>query len=318
MWNSLRRARKGADKPPQTAGSLHRARDAKREQFQQQGFAQFARTVRASGIDLPPVDEFCRRYVAYYDDAEAKAEKPNAGFGLFKFDIHADIARPVEMARILKDAGGHGLFLVMHRHALNEAWHGGQQMWDALNQIRDLGHEVGLHADPFHLIATRGDLYAGLDEALSELRGAGVPIRALTLHGDSRASIKARRLQANDFFADGFRRSKWDGLPPEGLEALAGHVGKYNHLTLFRRLGVEYVADVHFVRRGELVNRAPMMYLSDNQRRLRIGNIAPDVVEEGLVEAPDTFGISAEFAERASRVLVRRPFLALFHPQWYA
>ncbi|HVV64376.1 MAG TPA: hypothetical protein VHC42_02825 [Rhizomicrobium sp.] len=318
MWNSLRRARKGADKGSQTAAAPMRSRDPRREQFQQREFAQFAKTVRAAGIELPPVDEFCRRYAAYYESADAKAQKPNAGFGLFKFDIHADIARPVEMARILKDAGGHGLFLVMHSHGLNEAWHGSRQMWDALGEIRSLGHEIGLHADPFHLIATRGDLYAGLDEALSQLRGAGVPIRALTLHGDSRASIKARRLQANDFFADGFRRSKWDGLAPEGLEMLADHVGKYHHLTLFRRLGVEYVADVHFVRRGELLNRAPMMYLSDNQRRLRIGNIAPDVVAEGLVEAPDTFSIPDDFGERAAGVLIRRPFLALFHPQWYA
>jgi hypothetical protein len=190
-------------------------------------------------------------------------------------------------------------------------------MWDALREIRDLGHEIGLHADPFHLITTHQDLFDGIDDALGEIRDHGFPVRTMTLHGDSRPHIKARKLQANDFFADEFRGSKWDGIAPVGQEMLAEHVQKYKHRRLYRRLGIEYVADVHLVEHGNLVVRGAMMYLSDNQRRFRIANIERKLAPGGVVESPEQFRITPEFTAEATRVLVQRPFLALFHPQWY-
>jgi hypothetical protein len=221
------------------------------------------------------------------------------------------------MARLLKKTDTPGLFLIMHRHALNDSWYGTQRMWDALGEIRDLGHEVGLHADPFHLITTHGDLYAGLEAALEDFAKHGFAIRAMTLHGDSRAHIKARKLQANDFFSDGFRKSKWDGLPPEGQESLAEHVRQYRHRKLFRKLGIEYVADVNLVHRGQLIVESPMMYLSDNQRKLRIGHVQAKAIADRTVEAPELFAITPDFTQKAAEILARRPFLALFHPQWY-
>jgi len=317
VWNSLRNGfRKGANPPgARTTQILRKLAGA--EQFEQGEFAQLAAGVQEAGIKLLPIDEFCARYGEYYQIPLTEGRRSDAGFGHFKFDIHGDIVRPVEMARILSRARARGLFLIMHRHALNDAWHGSQEMWDALREIRDLGHEVGLHADPFHLITTHQDLYDGLEAALEDFRRHGFAMRTMTLHGDTRPHIKARKLQANDFFADEFRLSKWDGVPPEGQEMLAEHVHRYKHKKLFRKLGIEYVADVHLVEHGELIVRGSMMYLSDNHRRIRIGNIEPKLVRGGIVEAPDLFSIQPDFIASAARVLIQRPFLALFHPQWY-
>ncbi|MEI9932830.1 MAG: hypothetical protein WDM89_20415 [Rhizomicrobium sp.] len=86
---------------------------------------------------------------------------------------------------------------------------------------------------------------------------------------------------------------------------------------LFRKCGIEYVADGNLVRNGELIVDTPIMYLSDNHRHLRIGNIDSRIVKGRVFESSDTFAITPEFTAEAIRVLVRRPFLALFHPQWY-
>lgn len=317
MWNSLRNGlRKGASSRGEKTTHLLR-KFAGGEQFAQGEFAALATKVQEAGIALLPIDEFCTRYVDYYRIPLADGHRSNAGFGHFKFDIHGDIVRPVEMARILNGAGARGLFLIMHRHVLNDGWHGSTEMWNALTEIRDLGHEIGLHADPFHLIATHQDLYDGLEAALEDFRRHGFVMRTMTLHGDTRPHIKARKLQANDFFADEFRSSKWDGVPPEGQEMLADHVHKYRHKKLFRKLGIEFVADVHLVARGELIVRGSMMYLSDNHRRIRIGNIEQKLVRGGIVEAPELFSIPPDFIAEAANVLIQRPFLALFHPQWY-
>jgi hypothetical protein len=319
VWNSVRgKSAKDASAAGGTGSKSSLLRKlAGGEQFSQREFAGFLDAVRDAGIRLLPVDEFCTRYESYFEQDAPAAGRTDACFGHFKFDIHGDIARPVEMARILGKAGAQGLFLVMHRHALNDSWHGTEGMWNALAEIRDLGHEIGLHADPFHLITVHGDLYDGLDASLGELRDRGLAIRAMTLHGDSRPHIKARKLQANDFFRDEFRKSKWDGVAPEGQESLADHVHRYRHRKLYRKLGIEYIPDVNLVKQGDLITRAPMMYLSDNQRRLRIGNIESRIVKERSLQAEDLFRIRPEFAAAAAKVLARRPFLALFHPQWY-
>jgi hypothetical protein len=309
VFGSLRNGFRKAPKPEQVLRRL-----TGRDQFTQADFALFVAAVQEAGTALLPIDAFAERYVSFYDDVTGE----DARFGLAKFDIHGDILRPVAMARLMKARGAPGLFLAMHRHALNEAWYGTPGMWDALAEIRDLGHEIGLHMDPFHLITQYGDLYEGAGAALEDFRSRGYQMRTMTLHGDSRPHIKATKLQANDFFAEGFRQSKWNGAPPAGQEALAEHVRRYKHKKLFRKYGIEYVADVALVREGDLIARDQVMYCSDNQRRIRIGNISPEVERTGVLAAPDQFRIAPEFAAQAARLLARRPFLALFHPQWYA
>jgi len=319
VWDSLRRAvGKDAATPKAVSATTQILRKFTGvEQFEQREFKAFVQGLQQAGIAFLPIDEFVERYGAYYDRHSGLSPGKNAEFGHLKFDIHGDIARPVEIARILNALGVRGLFLAMHRHALNEDWYGTPRMWDAFKEIRDLGHEIGLHADPFHLITAHNDLYEGISNAREDFLKNGFEIRVVTLHGDSRAHIKKHRLQANDFFADEYRKSKWDGVAPEGQEMLAEHVGQYKHKRLYRKCGIEYVADVNLVHQGKLIVQSPMMYLSDNQRRLRIGHVEGMPKPDRTVEAPELFRITPEFTARAASVLAKRPFLALFHPQWY-
>ncbi len=283
-------------------------------EFLQSELRAFLAALKAGGIAFLPVDRFAERYAAYYATDPRAGRPPGEPFGMIKLDIHRNIERPLELARMLAELGIPALFLMMPRHPFTEAYYDKPRTWDILREIRGLGHEIGLHPDLFHLIRVHGDLYKGLGAALDDVRKRGFEIRTATVHGDTRAHIKACRLQANDFFTEEFRRSKWNGRAPEGEEYLADHVRKYSHKTIARDLGIEYFAEVNFVRRGEIVNDESMLYLSDNKRALELRNI-PGRAEN--YSAPVQFRIAPEFTRDAAAILKERPFLALFHPQWY-
>jgi hypothetical protein len=272
----------------------------------------FLAALRDSGIAFLPVDQFAQRYRRYHGrDTRKPPKKP---FGLLKFDIHNDIERPLEMARMLAGIGAPGLFLMMPRHPLNEGFYDRERTWQILREIVSLGHEVGLHADLFHLISTHGDLYKGLNESLKDLRERGLAIRAASVHGDTRRHIKAVKLQGNDFFEEEFRRTKWTGDPPKGEEFFAQHVRRYSHLRIAEECGLEYFAEVKFLREGRPISDDQMLYLSDNRRALEIRNIPGQ--DENLV-CDRNFAITPEFTALAIAALRQRPFLTLLHPQWY-
>src|ERR1700759_1987560 len=120
VWNSLRNGVKkavGASKPEQVLRKL-----SGRDQFHQSEFDAFIRALKDAGIAFLPIDAFVEQYQIYF--AAGRHPKNDARFGHLKFDIHGDIVRPVEMARLLKRADSPGLFLMMHRHTLNDSWYG--------------------------------------------------------------------------------------------------------------------------------------------------------------------------------------------------
>jgi len=156
-----------------------------------------------------------------------------------------------------------------------------------------MGHEVGLHLDPFDLIRKHGDLDKGLTAALADLRGRGLTIRAATLHGDTSAHIRARNLFAHDFFMETQFRSTWDGQPPEGEPGVRGTCRALflrrsrarPWAALFRRS--QFVAD------GAVLAAQPLAYLSDNRRTIALLNVAGGEIVD---TAP--FRISEAFAEK--------------------
>jgi hypothetical protein len=241
------------------------------------------------------------------------------GYGLLRFDIHGNIERPLRVAKELKALEMHGLFLTMHRHPVNDAIYDAPATWDALRQIAEMDHEVGLHFDPFYLIRAHGDLYAGIGAAVAELKERGVKVQTASVHGDTRAHIKACGLQANDFFAEGYRQTKWNGQAPEGETFLAEHVKRYSQAKIAEDHGIRFFVEANFSHMGQLVGEDSPAYLSDNRRQLRVNNL-PD--EQGnnmlLLAAPEPLRITPEFAREVATALKTRPFLALFHPQWYA
>jgi hypothetical protein len=137
------------------------------------------------------------------------------------------------------------------------------------------------------------------------------------VHGDTRTHIKECGLQANDFFSEGFRQTRWNGQPPKGEEFLATHVRQYSQAKIAQDHGIEYFAEPNFSQNGVLVNETPPAYLSDNRRQLRINNL-PEDAGGPVLAAPEPLRIAPDFARAVALALKTRPFLALIHPQWYA
>jgi hypothetical protein len=274
----------------------------------------FLEAVKTRGIKILPVDRFARSYKLYSRKSSPKGRKKPVQFGHVKFDIHGNLRRAVEISRMLDKVGIPGLFLMMQKHALNADWYDSAETWDMLHEIRDLGHEIGLHIDVYDLIRNYGDLHLGLEAVLEQMRRRGFTIRAATFHGDSSPHIKAQRLHANDFFMRSFRWSKWSGKPPAGEEFFAEHVGKYSRRKIWKEFGIEYFSELNFTRRGKRVSRSRLLYVSDNTRTLEISNVGKGVAK---LSCAAQFRIDEDWIEKAVDMLAERPFMALMHPQWY-
>lgn len=239
------------------------------------------------------------------------------GAGLIKLDLHRNIRRPPEVARTLRDAGAMALFLMMHKHPFNEAFFDADETWDILKSIRDDGHEVGLHLDPFHLVRAFGDLYAGVESALADFSKRSFTVRAATLHGDTSAHVAAVGMKAWDFFAEDAPRRGWNGTPPAGEAFFADHVGRYSHAQLAAKFGVAHMAEAHYRHNGELIAPNALLYLTDNSRSLQLTNIFVEGGGTRAISVGEQFRIPPLFAHQIAPALRNQPFLALFHPQWF-
>jgi hypothetical protein len=294
VWVLLRRRTSG---DASLTGFL---RTPRADRFPQAELGKLVSTLETSGIAFLPVDQFADRLKG----------APGA-FGLVKLDIHHSIRRSLEVGRVLKQQGVHGLYLMMHRHALSADYYDAPFTWEVLRELAGMGHEIGLHLDPFHMIREYGDLYKGVAEALADMRGRGLTIRAATLHGDTSTHLRARNLFAYDFFEEMKFRSTWDGQPPAGEPVFAEHVGRYSFKTLAQDHGLRWFAEANFVADGAVLSSQPLAYLSDNRKTIALLNTPSGEIND---DAP--FRISEKFASRAAEALKAQPFLALFHPQW--
>lgn len=275
-------------------------------------FERFVVALRDAKIDLLAADRFARRYAAY-QARDYRLRGSGHSFGLLKFDIHGNVRQALEMARVLAGLGIPGLFLMMHRHPLNSRIFDSAKTWRALREIARSGSEVGIHIDPFYLIRTHGDLYTGLKTELLRFHEERIAIRVATSHGDTRAHIKARNLNANDFFKEERRKSRWDGMPPKGEKYIAKHVGRYSYRKLASAHGIKYFAEPSFLHKGERLNDRTIAYLSDNSHRIAVQKLRG----KKLLAADEPFRITESFTDEIVPRLTREPFIALFHPQWY-
>ncbi|HEY1707277.1 MAG TPA: hypothetical protein VGG10_03360 [Rhizomicrobium sp.] len=257
-------------------------------------------------VRVLPTANFARRFAALANPRESK------GFGILKFDIHRGIHRAEEMARILTGKSLPGLFLMMHRHDANAAYYDHEETWNVLRNIQSMGHEIGLHLDPFDLVRRHGDLLAATAEAADDLRRRGLAIESATLHGDTRNSIRARKLRALDFFEEGAHVSTWDGAPPEGDETLTEHFGRYTLAELKEKTGIRFLVETTFGNDGTMIKPFVPLYLSDNTRSLRFSG-----PKRQRLRGVEPFRITPAVARNTAMRLREQPFLALFHPQWY-
>jgi len=294
VWVLLRRRKSGDE----SYASF--ARTPRADRFPQPELAKLVSTLKNSGIAFLPIDQF----------ADHLRGAPGA-FGLVKLDIHHSIRRALEVGRVLKQQNVHGLYLMMHRHALSADYYDAPYTWDVLRELAGMGHEIGLHLDPFHMIREHGDLYKGVAAALTDMRGRGLTIRAATLHGDTAVHLRARKLFAYDFFEEMKFLSSWVRQPPSSEPMFAEHVGRYSFKSLAEQHGLRWFAEANFVADGEVLSSQPLAYLSDNRKTIALLNTPGGEINDA---AP--FRISDEFTARAADALKTQPFLALFHPQW--
>jgi hypothetical protein len=315
VWLVLRKRPGAGNRPAEAARRSEGPRNGfsrtpNANQFLLSDFNALVSEMRQADINLIPAKRYANRLAKYA--ARPRDQNHKRSFGLLKFDIHGNIRRPLEMAKILSRHSANGLFLMMPRHPLNEHFYDQPSTWRILQEIQSLGHEVGIHIDPFNLVTTYGNLYTGLDAALSDFRSKGIVVSCATLHGDSRAQIKERKLQANDFFHDGVRKSKWDGKLPKGEVHLAEHIHGYSFVRLANDFGITYFPEVNFLKDGHRLTKRPITYLSDNVHAfaLRTGADKPHLLSQSRRLDPG-------FLNKALALLGGQPFLALFHPQWY-
>lgn len=315
VWLVLRKRPGAGNRPALAAQRPERPhsgfpRTPSANQFLLSDFESLVSEMRQADINLVTVKRYANRLEKY--TAKRGDQHHRRSFGLLKFDVHGNIHRPLEMARILSRHSANGLFLMMPRHPLNEHFYDQPSTWRILQEIESLGHEIGIHIDPFHLVATYGNIYTGLDAALSDFGSRGIVVRSATLHGDSRAQIKERKLQANDFFHDGVRKSKWDGKLPRGEMHLADHIHGYSLVKLSSDFGITYFPEVNFLKDGKRLTKRPIAYLSDNVRAfaLRTGSDKQHLLSQSR-------RLDSDFLQKALASLAGQPFLALFHPQWY-
>jgi hypothetical protein len=298
VWLALRRRATGQ-------GKRGFARSDRPNRYPLRQLQPLIKELRAAGVDFVPVDAFADRIVSPSDDSP---------IAHLKLDLHRQIHRPLEVARVLTEERVPALVLMMPRHPFNEAFFDAPHTWNILSAIRDGGHEIGLHLDVFHLIRAFGDLYKGVEAAVGDFRRHGFNVRAATLHGDTRKHVVERRLVREDFFEEDAARSVWDGKPPEGEARLVDHVRRYSYRTLAEKYGIRYLAEEWFRKDGALTGDVPLTYMTDNNRALEVRNLRS---EPTRLVASEQFRIEPDFARALAGRLRAQQFLALFHPQWF-
>jgi hypothetical protein len=93
---------------------------------------------------------------------------------------------------------------------------------------------------------------------------------------------------------------------------LAEHLGRYSLRALQAATGIRYLAETTFGNAGTMIQPIVPLYISDNTRTLRTSG-----GRRQRLRGDQPFRISHVLARRMAAQMKQRPFLALFHPQWY-
>ena len=137
--------------------------------------------IRSSDIPIVPLTEV-DRYIA--------ARKPAV---FLKHDVHdVDLGGLTAFARREVDAGIKGSYFFMvpgHPRTRGEYGFGAQA--SAMREIQELGHEVGIHIDPYFMVHERGaSLAECLQEVIEAFSREGVECRIGNMHGNSKHKHK--------------------------------------------------------------------------------------------------------------------------------
>lgn len=132
---------------------------------------------RSSGIPIAPLTD-----VDWY----VRERKPAV---FLKHDVHdVDLGGLTSFARREVDAGIKGTyFFMIPNHPRTRTSYGFSAQAVAMRYIQDLGHEIGIHVDPYFMVHEHGaPLAERLREVLESFAREGVECRIGNMHGNSK------------------------------------------------------------------------------------------------------------------------------------
>ncbi len=265
-----------------------------------------------------------------------------------KHDVHGlDLGKLLAFARREAAEGWFGSYLFMAPdHPLTGPHYGFSEQARCMHAIRDLGHEIGLHIDPYFLMHHwRLPLARVMERLVERFAGEGIRCTVANMHGNSRhkhadldgrgtmfdlfdelrrqpdfpelarvppesaAIIRAERVAARDY---GF--THWADMPMWS----ARHGFVVTHFVTDNQLGklgtVETLVQEDFWGAYKLCDRqTPGSRTSAAARALVRVHDEPRETSVGVETLP---WASPALAERL-RCLARQPTLMLVHPEFY-
>lgn len=262
------------------------------------GLLEWLNRLREASIDF----ELCDRYFAQL--SSPRTPGMTRGVSLIKHDIHHDIKRTLRLAKLEAEQNIFGVYFMMPRHDLNAAYYDLEFCWHALREIQAMGHEIGIHVDPFDLITKHADLYVGIEKSIDEFRANGLRISVGNLHGNTK--FLYTNVTPFEMFAEyGVQRSA------NAHPSFAQLSGKYSFLDIWKRCGLKYWLDGRPIAEGVEVDRKTIVYATDNTSRMTIWYSG-----RGQPES-DRFNLNPEFVAESIACLSSVRSMVLLHPQFY-
>ena len=272
---------------------------ARGDYFSATGLVDWLNQLRDSSIDL----ELCDGYFARL--ASPRTHGTTRGVSLVKHDIHRDIKRTLRLARLEAERNILGVYFMMPRHDLNAAYYDLEFCWYALREIQAMGHEIGIHVDPFDSITRYGDLYVGIEKSVDEFRTNGLSVSVGNLHGNTKFSYT--NMTAFEMFAE-YDVPRSIGAVPQFADCYA----KYSFAEISRRCGLKYWLDGRPMAEGVEVDKKTLIYVTDNTSRMTIWYSGRERQPES-----DRFKLNPEFVAESIDCLRGVRSLLLLHPQFY-
>jgi hypothetical protein len=268
----------------------------KRNKITKSDYQAFLANLNESGIKFVGAEEFVDVCLNHHA----------AGISLLKHDVHQDLDACLTVADIEARLGIKSVFFFLGKHSLAD-YYGSGYFWESVRSIKNLGHEIGLHADLHELIAESGCALSGIRKIQDDfLANAGITFNSGNLHGNT----AARKLNGSPKALLKAKSSDREALThkfPQIGEKYKSYRGYYALDSFSEELGLHYWLDPKIYFKGQ--NVPVPVFVSDNARTIRLSKKPSTTIEIPFCRVGKKPG--REFVEE----LKRNASQFLIHPQ---